>query len=295
MLFIAGTGSKNNVAPDIAPDGMFNLTADGERMFLNAVNYMLNKGKKVVFVSATYPSATDANVPGDKGFVDLLRGAGYQVDYAPGTLVGTGWVSYWETLDPNKLAVLDAADLVIIARGCNSAGMATDAAEKAAWCNVKTPLMLMSSYIAASNRWEWINTTNQSARESYYLIQAVDVNHPIFAGVNFEGVVVQWFDPNVASGYASFPLIANAGSGTVLAVKPDTGNMMIAEWLPGQPFYATSTQTPVDRRMLFNAGTQEISGQKVNWGVMNLNAEGQKIFLNAVKYLLTPPAVVAAN
>jgi hypothetical protein len=288
LLFVAGTGSKNT-APNYAPDGMYDLTPAGEKMFLNAVNYMLHKGKKIIFVSAMYPSATDANVPGDQGFVDVLRAAGYNVDYAPGTKSGNAWVSYWETLDPNKLAALDAADLVIIARGSNSAGMASDATEIAAWTHVKTPLMLMSTYIAASNRWEWINTTSQSAREFYYLIQAVDVNHPIFAGVDFAGgKVVPWFDPTVASGYANFPLSANAGNGTVLAVKPDTGNMLIAEWLPGQPFYATSTQTPADRRMLFDAGTQEVSGQKVNWGVMNLNADGQKIFLNAVAYLMAP-------
>jgi hypothetical protein len=46
MLFIAGTGSKNNVAPDIAPDGMYNLTAAGEKMFVNALAYMIEKGKK---------------------------------------------------------------------------------------------------------------------------------------------------------------------------------------------------------------------------------------------------------
>ncbi len=40
--------------------------------------------------------------------------------------------------------------------------------------------------------------------------------------------------------------------------------------------------------MFFNAGTQEITNDKVNWGVMNLNAQGQKIFLNAVAYMVVP-------
>ncbi len=288
MLFVAGTGSKNT-APNYAPDGMYNLTADGEKMFVNAVNFMVNKGKSIVFVSAMYPSTTDANVPSDQGFVDLLTAAGYDVDYMPGSLVGTGWVSYWETLDPNKLAVLDAADLVILARGCNSAGMATDAAELAAWDNVKSPVMLMSSYIAASNRWKWINSTSQDARKTYYDLKAIDPNHPLFEGVALDANdVVRWFDPNAASGYASFINTADAGNGKVLAVRPDNGNMLIAEWPAGKPFYGTSTQTPVDTRMFFGAGTQEVSGQKTNWGVMNLSAEGQKIFINAVAYLIAP-------
>jgi hypothetical protein len=40
MLFIAGTGSKNS-GDNYAPDGVYNLTAEGEKMFLNAVAYML--------------------------------------------------------------------------------------------------------------------------------------------------------------------------------------------------------------------------------------------------------------
>jgi hypothetical protein len=252
--------------------------------------------KKIVWVSAMYPSTADANVPSDQGFVDLLTAAGYKVDYQKGTLVGTGWVSYWETLDPNKLAVLDAADLVILARGCNSAGMASDANEIAAWGSVKTPVMLMSSYIAANNRWKWVNVNSQDARRTYYMTKAVDPNHPLFEGVALDANdVVQWYDPNAASGYASFINFADAGNGTVLAVRPDNGNMLIAEWPAGQEFYAGSGQIPADVRMLFSAGTQEVSGQKTNWGVMNLNDAGQKIFLNAVNYMLNPPLPPATN
>jgi hypothetical protein len=285
MFLASGAGgNKNNPV-----DGVYNLTSAGEKIFLNAVNFMLNKGKTIVFVSAMYPSTADANVPSDQGFVALLTAAGYNVDYQPGSLVGTGWVSYWETLDPNKLAVLDAADLVILARGCNSAGMATDAAELAAWDNVQTPVMLMSSYIAGNNRWKWIDSSSNDARKPYYLLQAVDPNHPLFAGVALDANdVVQWYDPNAASGYASFINAADAGNGAVLAARPDNGNILIAAWGAGVPFYATSTQTPVDVRMFFSAGTQEISGQKTNWGVLNLNAEGQKVWLNAVGYLLNP-------
>jgi hypothetical protein len=286
MFLASGAGgNKNNPV-----DGVYNLTSAGERIFLNAVNFMLNKGKSIVFVSAMYPSTADANVPSDQGFVDLLTAAGYDVDYMPGFLVGTGWVSYWETLDPNKLAVLNAADLVILARGCNSAGVADTDAKRAAWNGVKSPLMLMSSYIAANNRFKWLNSQSQDARKAYYDIKAVDPNHPLFEGVTLDANdVVQWYDPSVATGYASFINTADAGSGKVLAVRPDNGNMLIAEWPAGQEFYAGSGQIPADLRMLFSAGTQEVNKEKTNWGVMNLTAEGQKIWLNAVEYLLCPP------
>jgi hypothetical protein len=287
MLFVAGTGSSNN-APNYSPDGAYNLTAEGEKMFVNAVNFMINKGKSIIFVSSMHPSTADANVPSDQGFVDLLQAAGYNVDYMAGAVAGTG---YWEgTLDPYKVAVLDAADLVILGRDLNSSGVANTDAQRAAWNGVESPLMLMSSYIAANNRFKWVNSSSQDARIQYYDLKALDPNHPVFAGVTLDANdVVEWYDPNVASGYASFIKSADAGSGEILAVRPDTGDMLIAEWPAGLETYAGSGQIPVERRMLFNAGTQEISGQKTNWGVMNLNAEGQKVFLNAVAYLITPP------
>jgi hypothetical protein len=269
--------------------------------------------KKVIFVSAQHPSTADVNVPSDKAFVDLLEAAYYEVDYTPGAVAGT---SYWETLDPNKLAALDAADLIIVGRDNNSAGVTTDAAEIAAWTNVKAPVMLMSSYIAANNRWKWINSATQDARIPYYMVKALDKANPIFAKVTFDVQVVpadanalaadpnavvtvptdvlQWYDPNVASKYASFIKTADAGKGTVLAVRPDTGTILIAEWFPGKPYYATAGLIPASHRMFFNAGTQEITNEKTNWGVMNLNAQGQKIFLNAVKYMTLPVPVPIA-
>jgi hypothetical protein len=82
--------------------------------------------------------------------------ASYEVDYTPGPAAGT---SCWETLDPNKLAALDAANLVIIGRDCNSRPVADDANEVAAWTNVKSPVMLLSSYIAANGE-SWIGLDN---------------------------------------------------------------------------------------------------------------------------------------
>jgi len=258
-------------------------------------NIQLNDpAKKIVFVSSMHPSTADANVPSDQGFVDLLVAAGYKVDYQKGSVAGTG---YWEgTLDPNKVAVLDDADLVIIGRDCNSSGVANTDAQRAAWNAVKSPIMLMSSYIAANNRFKWLNSSSQDARKAYYDLKAVDPNLSLFEGVTLDpNNVVKWYDPNAASGFASFINTADAGSGRVLAVRPDNGNILIAVWDPNVETYVGSGQIPVDVRMFFNAGTQEISSQKTNWGVMNLNAEGQKIFLNAVNYLVNPPLPPAVN
>lgn len=282
--------------PETLQVGLINATYNVTTGYVAFDDFsIVTPGPKVVWVSAQHPSTADANVPSDAGFVDLLREAGYQVDYTTAPTAGT---SYWEALDPNKTAVLEAADLVIIGRDCNSSGVSSDANETAFWNGLKTPVMLLSSYIAGSNRWNWFNTTSQSARESYYDVQAVDPNSELFAGVTLDANdVAQWYDPNVASGFASFILMADAGNGAVLAVRPDNGNILVAEWSKGAAFYEGSTQTPGGRRMFFNAGTQEISGLKTDWGVMNLNAAGQQIFLNAVAYMAArnPIAVAVEN
>lgn len=305
--------------------------------------------KKVIFVSAQHASTADANVPGDKGFVDLLEAAHYEVEYVKG----------WETLDPNKVADLDAADLVIVSRDSSAADLATDADEIVAWNNVKAPVMLLNSYLAAADGWQWFDAVDQDARQPYLQIKALDRSSPVFASVKFTAQykppevnvpetpadanavpadvnavpadantapihvaadevvdanavtvdpnaavvvvvvdmndMVPWYEPNVASGYASFIKTAAAGNGKILAVVPETGTVLIAEWAAGTPFSATSALTPAGPRLFFNAGTQEVPDELTGWGVMNLNAVGQKIFLNAVAYLIPAPAPVAED
>ena len=87
--------------------------------------------------------------------MDLLRTAYYEVDYTAGAAAGT---CYWDTLDPNKLAALNAADLVIIGRDTRVADLAADATTVAAWNGLRTPVLLMNSYLAANDAWQWVNS-----------------------------------------------------------------------------------------------------------------------------------------
>ena len=57
----------------------------------------------------------------------------------------------------------------------------------------------------------------------------------------------------------------------------------IAEWKTGQVFKPTTTQTAGGPRMLFAAGATGTGGPD---GTLNLTPDGQKMFLNAVLYLL---------
>ena len=155
---------------------------------------------------------------------------------------------------------------------------------------MKTPMILLNAYMARSNRWLWINATDIGARQAYFMAKAVDPMHAIFEGVTLDddGQVV-WLDSAIAPGFSTYISTANAGNGHVIAARPDNNDVLIVEWAAGTPFYAGSTQTPADKRMFFSAGTEQASGTNVGYGVYDLTAEGQEMFLNAVAYMLGQP------
>ncbi len=222
---------------------------------------------------------TDANgVPCDQGWINLLEAQGYNVE--------ADTTGDYMTLDPNKIANLEAADLIIISRNSNSGYYIDEEDEMTQWNSFKAPIILMTTWFSRSNRWQWVNSTSI---EEYYpetTMDIVDVSHPVFAGVTIEVVdsnnVVDVIDETVDSGESTFITFDDVGNGILLARRSDDGSIWIAEWADGINFYAGTTQAPAGKRMLFTAGGG--GGQEA--GSMNLNEEGQKMFLNAVAYML---------
>ncbi|MCJ7778414.1 MAG: hypothetical protein MUP16_08890 [Sedimentisphaerales bacterium] len=239
--------------------------------------------KKIIWVSDSHQTVPGATVPDDQGWVDLLKAAGYDVDQRPSISAGVG---PWQDLDADEIADLEAADLIIVSRDSATAGHSSNAAEVTQWNSFKTPLILASCYMARSNRWLWFNSTSIGARQSYFDAQAIDPIDPLFAGVQIDaqGQFVM-YDENAYPVHLSFMNTTDAGNGRIIATRPDNGNPLIVVWEPNVPFYATSTQTPGGKRMFFNSGTQETS-DNIGFGVYNLTAEGQKVFLNGVRSML---------
>jgi hypothetical protein len=231
---------------------------------------------KIIWVSEWM---ADANgVLNDQGWIDLLEAQGYNVE--------ADTSSNYMTLDPNKIANLEAADLIIISRNTNS-GNYDDGNEPTEWNSVSTPLIMMTAYIARSNRWQWINGTTITEYYDETLMNVVDVNHPVFAGVAIESEdsfnLVDVIDETVDLGQNTFIIATDVGNGTLLAKRVDDDSIWIAEWQAGVNFYESTGQVPAGKRMLFTAGGG--GGQLA--GSMNLNADGQTMFLNAVAYMLT--------
>jgi len=233
----------------------------------------------IVWISGRHDYNADG-VLDDYMWVDLLVAQGYTVDYQPGN---------WTTLDDTKIAALNAADLVIISRCTSSGDYATDAAELNQWDSITTPMISNSTHLTRNSRWKWLDTAGTPAGTP--MMQVLDASHPIFAGVALDAsnqVEV------VAGGDSSFPGIADAGNGTVIATRADSGEIWIVEWEPGMEYYTGAAQAPAGPRMFMVAGTQEAAGGP-NWGEMNLTDEGIKIFLNAIRYMLGGGREKASN
>jgi hypothetical protein len=231
---------------------------------------------KVVWVSEWN---ADANgVVYDQGWIDLLEAEGYDVD----ANTAGNFIDFTES----KIAELEAADIIIISRNSNSGNYAGDVNEVTQWNSFTTPIIMLTPWIARSNRWEWINSTTI---EEYYpetFMDVVAVDHPVFEGITTEAIdtlnIVDVIDETVDSGQNSFIITTDVGNGTLLARRMDDGSIWIAEWEAGVVCYEGAIQVPAGKRMLFTAG----GGGGQTAGSMNLNADGQKMFLNAVKYML---------
>ena len=302
MFLAAGSGSKS------PKDGLFNLTADGEQAFLNAVNYMLNKNKQIIWVS--FHGADDAPAQqaideggfteaSDIGYTDLLTAAGYNVQ------------RYITNNDPNA-AILNAADLVIISRTVSSSHYSNDAATK--WNGISAPMMILDGYVLRSSRMGFTDGTSMPDTTGDIKLTVLDPDHPIFAGVALtdgtmdnpfaEGAVPLPTDPTIISRGISINNNTPNADGTVLAViaeaSADTGpvgGMVIGEW-PANAVLTHAGGAEADMlagpRLVFLTGSREpdgVTGGEAA-GLYDLYQDGTQMFLSAVAYMLTERPIV---
>ena len=233
----------------------------------------------IIWVSDAYDDNGDGE-PDDQPWIDLLEANGYTVEPSFRNQEG-------RTLDDDKIAALNAADLIIVSRNSNSGDYASDATEVTQWNSVTTPLMLQAMHIVRNSRWLWLNTTSLT-NLSGSSISINETGHPIFAGVP-DGV--QILDGDV--GPTTFPAVTDMGNGTLLAQIDGEDATWIAEWETGVEFYAGAGQFAGGPRLIFCAGTQE--GDGVGRGEYNLTPDGEKMFLNAVRYMIGGSKLVKAG
>ena len=168
----------------------------------------------------------EPNTPGDQGWIDLLEAQGHVVSYPDRHNTEDGTQRY-RTLDPNKIAELEAADLIIISRNADSGSYSSVADnEPNQWNAISTPIISLNAHMMPSNKWGLLNSTGTGyAKDGMEVV--VDATSPIFDGVAIDvnGMVdvmsAQW---NVDSAKD----VNNAGNGTVLATRAGDSTIMIA-------------------------------------------------------------------
>jgi hypothetical protein len=203
--------------------------------------------------------------PDDQGFVDLLEAAGYKVDNtmnAPGD-------GYWRTLDDDKIAALNAADLVIVSRNSDSGNYNNDN-EGTLWNSVTTPIINCSTHIVRNSRWKWLDTG-----ATINLVPVMELA---------DGTAVVAIDDTV--GQCAFANIEAVGNGTLIATGD--GLPWIVKWEAGVEYYDGAGQTAGGPRVFFVAGTQEDSDVTLypGRGEMNLTPDGVAVFLSVVADLI---------
>ena len=183
----------------------------------------VSQAANIVFV-------TDFEATADADFITALSNAGH-------TLTSTN--ERYRSLDSTKIAELNAADLVLVSRNTSSGSYADNSAEIAQWDAVTTTVWLGNSYLARSNRWNWVSSTTITAP---YFSDVTAQNagaaaHPLYdgltsAGTGAFGETKYGFtdDTDLTSGSDNL-----AGSGTVLGVRNNASNQHIiaAEFASG--------------------------------------------------------------
>jgi hypothetical protein len=213
----------------------------------------------------------------DQGLVDWLVAEGHTVDVQR---------DKWVTFERTTASTLNRADLIILSR-TTSSGNYDDDNEPTQWNSIKTPMILMSAYPVRSSHWKWVDSTSVIGEGGAPILEAVDLEHPIFTNVPLdENNQVQIVDPAIGSGHISFVDAAAVGNGILIAQTEPNDLPWIVEWDAGVEFYDGAGQVPAGKRLMFFAGTQEIEGTLTPYGAWNFTAEGEILFRNAISYML---------
>jgi parallel beta-helix repeat protein len=227
----------------------------------------------------------------DKGYTDLLTANGYDV------------TRYITTATPDP-AFLNGADLVIISR--SAASNHYQNASATAWNTISAPMIILNGYTLRYNRMGYTTGNTIPDITGNITLTVNDPTHPIFAGIPLtDGTMI-----NPYAGLATYPTDGTTAAGisintdpvnngTVLATISAAGNgpvggMVIAEWQAGATLThagGAGTDTLAGHRLVFLTGSRESGGKNSQTaGMCDLYVDGAQMFLNAVGYMLSPPA-----
>lgn len=243
--------------------------------------------------SAAALGAGFTNAP-DAGYTKLLTSKGHTV------------TRYHTTGTPDA-ATLNAADLVIISRSVPS-GDYQDLAEANAWNGITAPMIITGGYITRGSRLG-ITTgdTMVDVNTTAGIRLRVNVpSHPIFQGVNLDAnnvmqniYATRVTYTNSTTGVETLQVGISVNSsaiisgGTALAVVGTAGDAAVNGMIIGEFSQGLTTQRAdqlAAKRLVFFTGSRESGITSEGSGIFDLQPDGEKLFLNAVDYMLSKAA-----
>jgi opacity protein-like surface antigen len=249
----------------------------------------------------TTPSAGAAGVgftqAPDKGYTDLLLGAGHMVNRVTVPAPGAD-----APLSPALLDELHAADVVILGRSVDSAGF-RESTEIATWNrDILKPMIVTSGFITRGGTGTNPRlgyTTGQTVTDitGPTKLLAVNRTHPIFSGIaldanNQTGPVldVVSFNATPQRGASINNNTLVTGGSVIASITTDNpttgvrGGPVISEFPQGTASSGGTTFGSL--RLVFMTGSREPDTINLeSAGMMDLTPLGQQLFLNAVSYM----------
>ncbi|HEY5912033.1 MAG TPA: LamG-like jellyroll fold domain-containing protein [Verrucomicrobiae bacterium] len=241
--------------------------------------------------SANASTAGFTNAP-DAGYTRLLAANGHTV------------TRYLTTATPDT-NVLNTADLVILSRS-NPSGNFQNEPSPADWNGITAPMMIVNGYLTRGSRLGI--TTGDSvtdANSDPMRLRVIQPSHPMFSGIALDA------NNLMVNPYAQIVIFTNATTGVTnvergisvntsaiitggmtlatVGAGAAAGGMVIGEFPQG--LTARQTNYLGNKRLVFFTGSREHSGLTGEGaGIFDLLPDGQKLFLNAVDYLLSKSA-----
>ncbi len=264
----------------------------------------------------------------DVGYTQALTAAGHNV-----TRVVTQDITATTPMAPDKLATLNASDLIIIGRSVAS-GHYQQPLESLFWNTAITkPIINMGAYTMRNSRLGQYTGGNIPDTVNPVRMTATNPSHPIFAGIALDGsnmMVNTYADPvtapfapnNLQRGISvvTDPIVAGGqliGTLPVMAGTPPApvAGAAIALFPPGTVMDTDDTiaTDPTDisnvlggYRLIFLSGSRENAANATavppitaltaeGSGIYDLSADGNRMFLNAVNFMLTVPEPASAS
>jgi len=254
----------------------------------------------IAWVSFHPADDTPSTAAGDAGFTEapdvLYTSALRNGEYAVDRII---------TSATPDTALLNTYDLVIISRSVSSSHYQD--AGGTAWNGITAPMIVMGGYPIRSSRMGYTTGTTIPDTAGTVALIVNDTSHPVFAGIPLDSnnmmlnpyAYIMTFNDGtqdiVQQGISvnSSPV---AGDGTALAVigtdgDPAIGGMVVGEWQAGATMGNSAADTLGGHRLVFLSGSREADITSEGSGIFDLSGAGTQMFLNAVDYMVMPPAV----